>query len=69
MLHSHELPRPLDNRFGKQSPETDEGEFGNGIDIGTVAAGTPNANGERCVEKVMMIEETVYDDSIEFHHR
>lgn len=33
------------------------------IDIGTVAAA-----GERCVEKVMMIEETKYDDSIECHH-
>ena len=68
MHHTDELPRPLDSRFGKQSPENDD-EFGNGIDIGTVAAGTPNANGERCVEKVMMIEETVYDDSIECHHR
>ena len=69
MHHSHELPSRLDNRFGKQSPDNADDEFGNGIDIGTVAAGTPNADGERCVEKVMMIEETVYDDSIECHHR
>lgn len=33
------------------------------IDLGTVAAA-----GERCVEKVMMIEETQYDDNIECHH-
>jgi hypothetical protein len=33
------------------------------LDIGTIAQA-----GERCVEKVMMIEETKYDDSIECHH-
>ena len=57
-----ELPTRLDNRFAKQSPaevEDDEGA----IDLGVVAAA-----GTRCVEKVMMIEETLYDDAIECHH-
>lgn len=37
-------------------------------DIGPLDIGTIAQAGERCVEKVMMIEETKYDDSIECHH-
>jgi len=59
---SLELPQRLDNRFGKQSPEEEETDAG-GIDLGEVAAA-----GQRCVQKVLMTEETIYDDSIECHH-
>jgi len=42
---------------------------GNEVDeIGPLDIGTIAQAGERCVEKVMMIEETKYDDSIECHH-
>ncbi len=33
------------------------------LDIGTIAAA-----GERCIDKVVMVEETEYDDHIECHH-
>lgn len=33
------------------------------LDLGSISAA-----GERCVEKVMMVEETVYDNGIECHH-
>jgi len=58
---SDELPSRLDNRLGKQSADNDENAFD--LDIGTVAAA-----GKRCVKKVMMVEELVYDDHIECHH-
>ena len=50
-------------RFSRQGAE--EGEV--------VDEGFPDINaiaqaGERCVEKVMMTEETVYDNVIECHH-
>ena len=56
-----ELPQRLDSRLAKQSPGDIDNDVS--VDIGDVAAA-----GTRCVEKVMMIEETVYDDSIECHH-
>ena len=33
------------------------------LDIGTIAAA-----GERCIDKVVMVEETEYDDHVECHH-
>ena len=49
----------LENRFSRQGVEQ-----GNEVpDLGEVAQA-----GERCVEKVMMIEETTYDDQIVCHH-
>ena len=40
-------------------------EAGNDIDLdlGTIAAA-----GERCIDKVVMVEETEYDEHIECHH-
>ena len=49
----------LESRFSRQGVEE-----GNEVpDLGQVAQA-----GERCVEKVMMIEETTYDDQIVCHH-
>merc|ERR1712038_1138398 len=62
-LVTHELPQRLDNRFGKQRDDAALSEDLISVDLGAVAAA-----GERCIEKVMMVEETVYDDSIECHH-
>lgn len=60
---THELPQRLDSRFGKQRPDASLSEDLISVDLGAVAAA-----GERCIEKVMMVEETLYDDSIECHH-
>lgn len=49
----------MESRFSRQGVEE-----GNEVpDLGQVAQA-----GERCVEKVMMIEETTYDDQIVCHH-
>jgi len=55
----HQAHTDLESRFSRQGVEE-----GNEVpDLGQVAQA-----GERCVEKVMMIEETTYDDQIVCHH-
>lgn len=60
----------LQNGFGDAQRLSRQGAAsGNEVDdIGPLDIGTIAQAGERCVEKVMMIEETKYDDSIECHH-
>lgn len=58
-LHDSDLPR-----ISRQGAEGANEEVDDSIpDINAIAQA-----GERCVEKVMMTEETVYDDVIECHH-
>ena len=63
--HGHHEHHDLqESRFAKQrAGEEGEEDEHEPLDIGTIAAA-----GQRCVEKVMMVEETVYDDAIECHH-
>jgi len=60
----------LQNGFGNAQRLSRQGAAnGNEVDdIGPLDIGTIAQAGERCVEKVMMVEETKYDDSIECHH-
>ena len=55
----------LDPRIARQGAEgVDEIESNNAIpNLGEIEDA-----GERCVEKVMMVEETTYDDQIVCHH-
>ena len=55
---AHSFPAPGDARNQRQ-----EGGEEPALDIGSIAAA-----GERCVDKVIMIEETVYDDVITCKH-
>ena len=38
------------------------------VDFGAVAAARPGNDGKRCIDKVEMIEETVYDDEVQCDH-
>ncbi|CAB4056211.1 unnamed protein product [Lepeophtheirus salmonis] len=51
-------PAASDNRLARQGGGDDVP-----LDIGAIAAA-----GERCIDKVVMVEETEYDDHIECHH-
>ena len=56
--HAHEAHNDLGSRASRQG----QGEDG-ALDIGSIAAA-----GERCIDKVVMVEETEYDEHIECHH-
>nr|ABU41048.1 hypothetical protein [Lepeophtheirus salmonis] len=57
--HAHaEHQAASDNRLARQGGGDDVP-----LDIGSIAAA-----GERCIDKVVMVEETEYDDHIECHH-
>jgi len=59
--HSHAAHQQLqvDSRISRQGAATDDIS----LDIGSIAAA-----GERCIDKVVMVEETEYDDVIECKH-
>ncbi|QQP50679.1 Uncharacterized protein FKW44_011778 [Caligus rogercresseyi] len=54
----HEEQAPSEARLARQGDGDDVP-----LDIGSIAAA-----GERCIDKVVMVEETEYDDHIECHH-
>ena len=54
----------LDPRISRQGAEVDDADSNNALpDFAELQQA-----GERCVEKVMMVEETTYDDQIVCHH-
>ena len=56
--HAHEAHQDLGSRASRQGQGDDVA-----LDIGSIAAA-----GERCIDKVVMVEETEYDEHIECHH-
>jgi len=58
-LAKAQQPRLVDNRFARQGSGSEEVA----LDIGTIAAA-----GEKCIDKVVMVEETEYDDEIHCKH-
>ncbi len=60
-LNRFSRQRGNQNRFGGSNNRA--GADGDQLDIGTIAAA-----GERCIDKVVMVEETEYDEHIECHH-
>uniref|UniRef100_A0A0K2UXJ4 Uncharacterized protein n=1 Tax=Lepeophtheirus salmonis TaxID=72036 RepID=A0A0K2UXJ4_LEPSM len=57
-VHEEHHQEDEDARFGRQGAGDSLP-----LDIGSIAAA-----GERCIDKVVMVEETEYDDHIECHH-
>lgn len=72
--HEEEFDDSFDDRFARQrrpqaggAPFGRQGFQGQGDDI-DLSIGNIAAAGERCIDKVVMVEETEYDDHIECHH-
>jgi len=63
-----EFDDSFDDRFARQRrPGSGAGRQGQGNDI-DLSIGNIAAAGERCIDKVVMVEETEYDDHVECHH-
>ena len=60
----HQEPERAARQRGRGSGNQRQGsDDGPALDIGSIAAA-----GERCIDKVVMVEETEYDEEIECHH-
>merc|ERR1712106_1161807 len=59
--HAHEPNQNFDTRFARQGDDVD-------VSLPAVAAAGPGADGKKCIDKVEMVEETEYDDVVQFDH-
>ena len=51
-----------------ESRDSRQGEDDLEVGFAAVAAATPGSDGKRCIDKVQMVEETVYDDVMQCDH-
>ena len=65
--HQEERQAPVSS-LGLESRDSRQGEDELEVGFAAVAAATPGSDGKRCIDKVQMVEETVYDDVMQCDH-
>ena len=66
--HQEERQAPVSSVLGLESRDSRQGEDDLEVGFAAVAAADPGDDGKRCIDKVQMVEETVYDDVMQCDH-